>query len=414
MTAPFLLALALVAGTATQLRVGESPIGPGELLLLGWICYAALRPTLQTGPLTIRAPQFRPVAIFWLFAWVLLVAGGILGYRAGLLTTAKAGHDILALGFVTLFCLIVVIQNGMRAPEKMARVLVLMAGLAAFVLLCLATVTQNVGPVSLWFGDRLTGWSENPNQLAQLVIPTPFIAIFLAVRAPTTGQQLVLFTSLVTIIILGIMIGSDGVVVAWLAGLAAGGFVALKNMFLRNRADIATTMLFRTLVPTLVLGGLVVLAGAFSGEAGRLFNATIQQGGQGVVRLVLWFNGIAAISQSPIIGFGPGAHSGFLGPFEGKETHNSIIDWGTSTGLVGIIVLVVLLLTLFNKVWRSKSPALTAGFVALMTFMQLHYALRQPLFWFWILLITGLGFGLTAPQRKLSAPSPENGQPQET
>ncbi len=132
----------------------------------------------------------------------------------------------------------------------------------------------------------------------------------------------------------------------------------------------------------------------------------IAERGQGAVRFVLWMHGIQAIVESPFFGFGPGAHSGLLAPFQGKETHNSVLDWGTSTGLIGIGVLTCFLLALFRKVWRARNAALIGGFLAMVAFMQFHYAMRHPIFWFHLLLIVGLGLGLAAERREALAWQP--------
>ena len=58
--------------------------------------------------------------------------------------------------------------------------------------------------------------------------------------------------------------------------------------------------------------------------------------GQGEIRFTVWLNGLRALAESPLVGWGPGAFSGLHEPFEGFEAHNTLIDWAASTGALGL------------------------------------------------------------------------------
>jgi O-antigen ligase len=141
----------------------------------------------------------------------------------------------------------------------------------------------------------------------------------------------------------------------------------------------------------LALGGVflplvLVLALFLSGAAvARVLEAkvaaTYLEGGQGSYRMALWQHALQAWSTSPLVGLGPGGHSGRLAPFGEVEAHNTFIDWTASSGLVGLLAYAALLLWLFRQVLWSQSPPLVAALAGLVGYSVFHYVLRQPLFW---------------------------------
>jgi O-antigen ligase len=399
MSAPALLIVAMLFSTATQMRAGEIPVGPGEIFLAAWIGYAGLRPLVERrwGG---QAPQFRPLFLFWGAAGLLLLAGTASGWRSGLLSYDKALHDAAAYVLISVFSLILAKQGQLANPQHLSRQVVSAMALCGLVLLGLAALAPRIGSVIFWYGDRFSGWSENPNQFAQIMIPVPFLAAFTAARSPSATDRLYFYVVFAVTVVVGLLVRSDALLVAWLVALAVSVFLLVRNAMAAPRASPASAMFVRVTVPV----AMVLLAGvAFMLGFEQLRSAVmgvVTEGGQGAIRLILWFNGIRALLASPVVGLGPGAHSGLLGPFEDKEAHNSMIDWATSTGLIGLLALAILAWALFRPVWRSRSAALVGSFTALLVFAQIHFALRQPLFWFWMILIAGLGHGLVARQER--------------
>jgi hypothetical protein len=398
-TSPILLGVGLVLSTATQLRWGESPVGPGELLLALWMLDAGLRLVLQRGRVTLNTPQLRPITLFWICNWALMIAGGVIGYRQNLLGTAKAAHDTLAFIFVTSFCLLVVLQSEMSSPMRLTRTALSIVGAASLLIIAAAYTRGRIGPVDLWFGDRLTGWSENPNQLVQLVVPMPFLSLYLARRARSPDEQLLMFALLAIGLVVGLLIKSDAVVVGWTAGFTAAFVLGVLNISRLPARDPATVMALRVVFPLIIMSLVGLLLAFVIDDLLRMYNTMVMERGQGAVRFVLWMHGLQAMLLSPYTGFGPGAHSGLLGPLQGKEAHNSLLDWGTSTGFTGLLLLITLFLVLFRPVWRARSPALLGAFVALVVFIQFDYSLRQPVFWFWLLIVPGLAYAAGPPRR---------------
>ena len=95
----WLLALGLLLSTATQLRFGDTPFGPGELCLAVWLglflCLQAGRPPPASNPALNR------VVTFWLILIVAESVGAIVGFATELFfDTPNIIHDVIAYLFL--------------------------------------------------------------------------------------------------------------------------------------------------------------------------------------------------------------------------------------------------------------------------------------------------------------------------
>jgi O-antigen ligase len=253
----------------------------------------------------------------------------------------------------------------------------------------------SLGPVAVdgWLRGRFRGWAANPNQLALALLLVPFALSAIARRqrrSAARGWLWVLATAGVT---LGGLTRSDALGAAWAAGSA--GVMVLVWLRLAREAPPGSwgRRLARGVVPALLLLAAVVYGPA----AARMVRAHVQAElafeGSGAQRSTLLRHGLEAWSRSPIVGLGPGAHSGYPGPFDGMEAHNTLVDWGMSTGAVGAAALVVLLAVLAARVLRARDPLPAAGLAALLVFAAFHYMIRHPVFWLALVTVVALADG---------------------
>ena len=91
--------------------------------------------------------------------------------------------------------------------------------------------------------------------------------------------------------------------------------------------------------------------------------------------------------ESPLVGLGPGPFSGWDGPFEGREAHNSFIDWGMSTGAIGLALYLGLLAWTARCALRSGETMPVAMLVSVVLCSVFGYMLRQPDFWMVLVLV---------------------------
>jgi O-antigen ligase len=107
---------------------------------------------------------------------------------------------------------------------------------------------------------------------------------------------------------------------------------------------------------------------------------------QGSVRFAIWVNSLSVIFEAPYVGWGPGAHAGIEFPHDNFESHNTLLDWGSGTGLMGVLSLLVVYFWVVVVTIKFRSGTLLATVVALITVSMFHNYLRQPVFWFYLLL----------------------------
>jgi len=102
---------------------------------------------------------------------------------------------------------------------------------------------------------------------------------------------------------------------------------------------------------------------------------------QASCRLAMYQHGLEAWMDRPLLGHGAQLVSGYDAPYQGLESHNSLIDWADFTGIVGILPLVCWFGFLIRRAWRENNIIGFTALVSLGVFAQFHLVVRQPLFW---------------------------------
>lgn len=403
---PWLLSLGLVFSVATQLRLPGLPIGLGEVLLLMWLL------TTLVSAKNWRSPALAGVLAFTLVGALLLSVGYfVTAYPAGQ-SRPPALHDTLGYAFCSVLAI-----NYARLVDKYQNSLPDML-LWAFLLSCvLALVLGGVardwsGVDIMYYHTRWQHLSNNPNQFALLALPLPFLALHLILRQ--SKKQNLLMPTLIGLLALGLgwYSQSDALTLAWMGGglvaaLALYGecpqrLMSPQHLVPRARIiaallmllmvvgsawqwrDVAAQIIFRTDT------GTGTGTGACSNLMGLPKSSTNADQNQVSIRLCLWRNALAVIQYAPLTGMGPGPHSGFIKPFDGEEAHNTLLDWGTQTGLLGAAALTGYLAWLLWQVMRRRYYELGAMLLSLYGFAMFHLMLRQPLFWIMPLLVLQL------------------------
>lgn len=403
-----MLAIGLVFSTATQLRLDGYPIGIGEFFLLMWLLGSFLILKFTLSPILVA------LLLLSTTGSVLLGAGYFFSHYPVESMRPPVFHDVLAYSFCVLLAL-----SFTQLPERLLLTLVygLVCAFLLSVLLAfgLGVVANEWSGLSAWFWDvRWTNLSVNPNQFALLLAVLPFLVLHLLLRYQY-GNVFLLVLVLVFLLslTLGVYAGSDALQLAWLGG---GILVALVFVQRRDSSIIfrSPEVLVNPVAIAAFLVALMFLASAWQLLSGLFIDAFINyskvnlgqlhlpqhseiprhpseaDATQVGARMALWLNGVEALRYSPLIGLGPGAHSGFVHPFSGLEAHNTFLDWGTQTGLAGMIALLVYVVWLWWQVASKGVHELTAMLSALYFFSMFHYLLRQPLFWILPLLALGL------------------------
>jgi hypothetical protein len=372
------LGVGVALTTATRLRIPGMPVGPGEILLLTWLL-ATIDSLLGRNRLRF-AGTGRIFVLFWSTGFALMLAGWLYAL-AQQVWAPGASHDFVAYSFVAVFTLVLTLND--RAAELVRQAGPVLLGFVVTTNFLMLVVSISLGLTNVY--GRFLGLSVNPNQVALAVVSAPFLIFWLLRRSTSTSSRLWYRFLLFGSIAVGIASLSDGLFVAWAAGMCLLLAIGWIREFRRGRAPFARAVLLYVLAPTALIGLILILGPLVFSRLQELGDALYYgQGNQGSVRVTLVLSGLRAISRSPLFGWGPGAHSTIRGEVvHESEAHNGLIDWSTATGVPGML----LFLWLHGWVaWRLREHLLLlAGFVALFVLGLTHHDLRHPIYWFYIL-----------------------------
>jgi len=390
----WLLALGLLLSTATQLRFGDTPFGPGELCLAVWLglflCLQAGRPPPASNPALNR------VVTFWLILIVAESVGAIVGFATELFfDTPNIIHDVIA--YLFLFGLAVAMALGLASEPRRRRLtwLIVLLGTASLSL----QVAHAFGLIRLpigvepWYFDRLTGWSDNPNQLALVAALLALFSMHLAETATARMEMIAAAVCGVLAFSVGVLTRSDSFTLGIL--VAGAVFLAMKSSLWL--ATFKRGLTFRAALVSLVLLGLpalavgaIPLAPAAVERLDAKSEALYNEDNQGDLRFQLWGEALEKGMGAAMLGLGPGPHltkkAWKRSPPAKFEAHNTPLDLFVQGGLLALLAIAGFYASLLLATMRARLPALAALSCAFVVFSMFHFIIRHPIFWFGVVL----------------------------
>ena len=400
-----LLALGLILGTASQLRLPGVPLGLGEACLVLWIGLASLR-------LLVDPRISNPNALLWLlafwFCFILIQSFGafLALLRPEIIDPELVVHDIFAYLLVAaITCLVAATLRPEGALRQSLWFLIGFWIIAMAAQLALGWGYVRIASVDPWYWDRFRGWSENPNQLAiYCAVLTP-ISLHMALTAKRFGRFVAAFSCVATFVV-GRLTKSDTYLISM--SLSIPLFVALRlrswlmspehRLSLRFAVAMLAVVAFVPLSLSLLPYGVAaandvegLAAGMMKDRGGEATKATAN------LRLSLWEDALQAGLESGSLGLGPGPHLEKPTGITDKgvplpvEAHSTILDVFTQGGLPGVIIIFGLLAGTLALLLRARLDALAVLIFALAIFSISHFVLRHPTVWFAITLGLVLG-----------------------
>ena len=369
------VALAFATSSLTDLRFGGLPIGAPEIALIGlMIVHLPLGGELHVGATSHR----------FIVALALLFAAMLPGFFSTLISHGLLDdvmYNLIALTWVVVVFVYLQFGFDYRRGELEWLCGLMLAFSCIYFALCLALVvlapelvftTEDVLDIDLGSlrnedmvaRERLSGFADNPNQLGLHAI----VALFFCLRFWRVVGTLKSAVALVVILAVGYLTGSDSFL---LGAVLMLGMAALFGLLFSG--SIFGVLLL--LVPGVV--GVLLLHRQILARLRTITSAS----GQDDTRFALWENGWLATLEKPLVGWGPGNWSGTNAPLEFTEAHNSVIDYVSSSGLIGAFVLAACLAVLFVAALRSRQATLLAGAASVLFYALFHNTLRQPLMW---------------------------------
>lgn len=243
-----------------------------------------------------------------------------------------------------------------------------------------------------YMDERFAGFSHDPNQLGEVLFMVPWLGLYFLKKIIEEKTNFVFVHSVVcvfciaTSVFLGFLTESDTFIVTLYISAAAFFVFELINLFTGRSKSIFPLLFVAAAIFVLLFSYQSIISGVndYVDRASKDVN-------QLDVRQAVWWHGLEAFFRSPIVGNGPGVHSGRWGPFGGVESHNTYIYILMDYGIIGLYVLMKMLWVSFKKLWFAHSAAMLAGFVGFLVFNFFHSFQRMPLFWFMIYIFISVG-----------------------
>ena len=412
-----LLAFGLLLATASQLRLGDWPIGPGEACLVLWLL-------LVPGRL---GPSLTPALSRMLTFWMLFLFTESLGFLTGLFIGEQYDlhwllHDAMAYPLLMVVgCLSVA---GPDASDRLHRVawLLMVSGAASLVFqLAIGWKLLDVPVIQPWFWERFRGWSANPNQLALLCVVLGLLALHLADTAARPGGRVAAACCMILSLYVGRMTGSDTFTLAMVVSGPVFVAVKLRAWLLRPGRRLTLHSAFAGIIvlglPLLLVSLLpaVVTAGA---DAESVTRDLAKNGGKELrqesdLRFSLWTQAMQLGVTTSFLGLGPGPHleiptSILAARSRTKdqpenlehpqwstapnfEAHNSFLDLLTQGGVIAVLSLLWILVASAWLAYRARLAGLTTLICGLGVFCMTGLIIRHPIFWFAIALCLAAG-----------------------
>ncbi len=380
------LVTALTLTTATQLRMPGMPLGPGEFMLFSWVGLSIF--LNWTGHISFYLSSLSKILLlFWGISFICMVIG-LLSTLVFEVPTFENTRNGIAFAFAACVSLLLAFQFPSHHWLKIGLAFFLVSSFFLLIQILLYLTGIQLGFDPSYAVIRMRGWSLNPNQLALWVVPLPFLGLHILTTLNPRGFWYFIFIlSFLPVFIAGLLSLSDALVLSWVGSFAFLACIWVATQFFQPSHTLLKAAIIKFIIPVFILTiSSFVLTTVYKAAIDSATDV-YSDGGQGSDRLMVWGNGVKAIKQFPVFGAGPASHSGNTGPFQGREAHNTYIDWGMSTGLLGLISFLGLLFFCFRCTNNKNSRILTATLISLCLFGMFHFVLRQPVFWFYLVCI---------------------------
>ncbi len=404
-----LMAVGVLLTTATQFRLPGLPIGPGEICLALWIVLMLI---LELGRYTPLTPAFRRMLVFWSLFGFAQSLGTLTGMAIGdLHDPSLFWHDALAYPLVGAFGCLSVVEPG--AAQRLRRAAEIFAAVGALCLLPQLAVGWDLielPALDSWLGDRLQGWSTNPNQLAFLCAVLVLLSLHLADTAKRPGGRVAALLYIVPAVLVGRLTKTDTFTFALLGAVPIFFVMKLRFWLVASgsrfsfRASLAWIALIA--IP-LLLASAAPLVFSSVESTDELAMGLMKNGGKEApreagLRLALWSEAISRGTDSYMLGLGPGPHLPIppeilavrqsepvpnpsihptLNGTPDFEAHNSLLDLFTQGGLLASLDFIWIAVIAWVAPYRARLAGLVALIAGVSVFGLTNNIVRPPIFW---------------------------------
>ena len=225
-----------------------------------------------------------------------------------------------------------------------------------------------LGDPESWYGDvRFSGASDNPNRLAIYLLSSLVILSQLNIDKFKKFLCFLAFTTFIYIT---------------LSDAARLGFAALVLSFLFFQGFRSPYIL--PIYILLAFFALIFIATNLNAIADGL-STLWYAASNSSFRFNLMSNGIQAWLEHPasiLIGHGSGAFSGYMGPYEGWESHSNPADLLSIAGIAGFLLFYLPLLYSIILFIQKRNHFAASALIGLLIFSLFAFIARHPVVWF--------------------------------
>jgi hypothetical protein len=407
-----LLSLGMLLSTASQLRLGNLPIGPGEACLVLWLILMPSR----------LGPSFTPALLRMLTFWTLFLFAQSLGFLTGLFVGEQYDlrwllHDAMAYPLLmAVGCLSVAGPDAADRLRRAAWMLTIFGAASLAFQLAVGWELLDTPMIHPWFWERFRGWSANPNQLALFCAVLGPLALHLADTATRAGGRVVAACCMILSLYVGRMTGSDTFTLAMVISGPVFVAVKLRAWLLRPGRRLTIHSEFAGVIVLglpLMLVSLMPAAVTAVADAESVTRNLAKNGGKELrqesdLRLSLWTDAMQLGITTSFLGLGPGPHLEIptsilaarsktkdrlenlehpqFSTAPNFEAHNSFLDLLTQGGVIAVLGLVWILVVSAWLAYRARLAGLAALVCGLGVFCMTGLIIRHPIFWFAIAL----------------------------
>ncbi|MFS0688850.1 hypothetical protein AB1K89_06370 [Sporosarcina sp. 179-K 8C2 HS] len=365
-----LLGIALSFTTFTKVRF-LGPIGIGELLL----AFTALLLIFQLAynqKIYISEKSIKLVSLLYSFILLAFVSN-LFGVWRGTIGIMDF-RDAIAFSLpILLIILVVHLPDYQNILTRTALYFYIFSQAYIYCCLLYIVVIRNFFYIDFFYfySTRFSGLSLNPNQLAFLTLLLPIISLYLVSRKKIPTHLGIL--NVVAAVWVGLRIESDALLVTWIISFFIYSyFMFMKKIKLKKHLRIIINLFALSFLVSMLKVVLEIIK-----DVSNSFNEVRNQSD---IRYTLWENGIKAFTKSPLIGNGTTSHSGLFSPFEGHESHNTVIDLLSMLGLFGLLI--ILLLFLWVIINSRQNVYYLILLLQVFIYSNFHNVMRQPITWF--------------------------------
>ena len=383
-------AIGLTLTTATQLRFPGFSLGFGETILALWT-FVTIIILLKRGKIYVSTIS-NALVTFWISILIILIVGSMitiyLGHFSNISYRTFTAYIFISLIFVTFSFSIK--QNITLQIKKISRLTFSFTTFPLLVMYIISFASSSLFSLNL-INVRFSGWATNPNQIALVTAVLLFVGIYNITQAKNCTNKLWYGLLTIGLLLVGIATMSDALNVALIIGITILACLYWYNkVILSKKLSYWKGIWLKIFIPLIFISFIVIFGLSVYTIIQDGITDISDEGNQGSIRYALWKNGWEAIKVSPIFGLGTGAFSGVDDPFRGMEAHNTFIDFGTNTGLLGLMIYLLLILWTAWLAWRRNEYVLFAGIITITLYSTFHFVLRHPLYWFYLILVISI------------------------